>query len=1061
MGGSGRRGITAVAWNPEVATQLVTASEDDDNPVIMLWDLQQAHAPSKILSGHSKGILSLSWCGMDSELLLSCGKDNRTICWNPKTGEMVGEFPQNNNWAFDVQWSPRNPNLLSTASFDGKVSIYSLQSNYESESAPAEPAVNDPFAPPVVHHQPFSLKQPPKWYRRPVGATFGFGNKLVRFGRSAPSKPKQVSVNVISTDQELINRASKLEESINNDDFQQITEDNISTSKNDEDKFIWSILQMMLQDDFRTKLVDLLKEKKGIKPETPAESPEPESQETEAEKAQDGQEASEETQPTEDQVSNLFEGGSQNEAEDFFSKPIPTADVSESQDSTIQLPKVQDSPFSIGASEDGYKGTLVKHIIIGDFAGAVSVCMKEKLYADALIVAAAGGPELLLKVQSEIFEIRKDEGSYFRLLNGINTKDLTDVVHNADLSEWEIVLMMICNYSSGDDFEKYCSLLGQRLLKSDDAASSRNALLCFLASGKIHQAIPLFIKQQKSRDGEEQDSHTDFKNFEVLQDLVEQLTVFLRAINFVHPSFDTQNYNEDPNSQVIDSSLKALYDVYFEYAKYLTSQGCTQQASQILSRIPATYQKLDSSSYDQIAILKYQLYYLGLNSAVDQVPYFPFTESQITFPGEVVQSQSQTQPQAKTQTHRQAPVAQQSTYTQPAATATYDQTGYYDQTNTQSYYGQTAEQNTYANQGYQYQSTPSVPMPDYNSAYNTYNTYAQPSVPSIPTFPGMQDSTNHPQSHIYSTKDGGSWNDPPTDAFKKATKPPTSSSGSTPKPQAILSPFANASQPPMQPLSPQAQYGFGQANVPPPPPPNAAHAPTPMYARKPEAPRPGPATQQPIHPPQPVTRPNLPPPPQGPPSGFQPNQHAQRPPQQAHQPPQGFAPPPTGAQRPPQGFAPPPGPGPQQFHQPPPTRPVFSPPNPVQQSAPAPAPAAAPPRPKPATVDPSQIPPNNKPIYDILNGKLLHVKKAPLPPAVQKQVASVEKSLGSLFQIMSSKSLNPALVEPLIQISKSIEARDYPAALSLHSKLATDHYDKVGPWTSGIKFLINILKSTP
>ncbi|CAG8781927.1 9143_t:CDS:2, partial [Cetraspora pellucida] len=45
--GVGRRGITAVAWNPDMATQIITASEDDNNPVIVVWDVRNAHAPEK------------------------------------------------------------------------------------------------------------------------------------------------------------------------------------------------------------------------------------------------------------------------------------------------------------------------------------------------------------------------------------------------------------------------------------------------------------------------------------------------------------------------------------------------------------------------------------------------------------------------------------------------------------------------------------------------------------------------------------------------------------------------------------------------------------------------------------------------------------------------------------------------------------------------------------------------------------------------------------------------------------------------------------------------------
>lgn len=33
---------------------MVTASDDDANPVILMWDLRNASAPEKTLSGHSK-----------------------------------------------------------------------------------------------------------------------------------------------------------------------------------------------------------------------------------------------------------------------------------------------------------------------------------------------------------------------------------------------------------------------------------------------------------------------------------------------------------------------------------------------------------------------------------------------------------------------------------------------------------------------------------------------------------------------------------------------------------------------------------------------------------------------------------------------------------------------------------------------------------------------------------------------------------------------------------------------------------------------------------------------
>ncbi|KAJ7510254.1 hypothetical protein B0H11DRAFT_2216067 [Mycena galericulata] len=52
-------GMSNIKWHPDNPTCLVTASEDDQSPIIMLWDLRNARAPGKILTGHKKEILFL------------------------------------------------------------------------------------------------------------------------------------------------------------------------------------------------------------------------------------------------------------------------------------------------------------------------------------------------------------------------------------------------------------------------------------------------------------------------------------------------------------------------------------------------------------------------------------------------------------------------------------------------------------------------------------------------------------------------------------------------------------------------------------------------------------------------------------------------------------------------------------------------------------------------------------------------------------------------------------------------------------------------------------------
>lgn len=45
----------------------------------------------------------MSWCQQDPTILMSSAKDNRTICWDVHTTDILCELPTSNNWNFDVQ----------------------------------------------------------------------------------------------------------------------------------------------------------------------------------------------------------------------------------------------------------------------------------------------------------------------------------------------------------------------------------------------------------------------------------------------------------------------------------------------------------------------------------------------------------------------------------------------------------------------------------------------------------------------------------------------------------------------------------------------------------------------------------------------------------------------------------------------------------------------------------------------------------------------------------------------------------------------------------------------
>jgi protein transport protein SEC31 len=64
--------VSDIAWNPSQGLHLLTASADDRNPVLKLWDLRASTSmPLATLAGHTQGILKMAWCPHDEHLLLS------------------------------------------------------------------------------------------------------------------------------------------------------------------------------------------------------------------------------------------------------------------------------------------------------------------------------------------------------------------------------------------------------------------------------------------------------------------------------------------------------------------------------------------------------------------------------------------------------------------------------------------------------------------------------------------------------------------------------------------------------------------------------------------------------------------------------------------------------------------------------------------------------------------------------------------------------------------------------------------------------------------------------
>ncbi|KAM6120439.1 protein transport protein Sec31A isoform 5-T5 [Pterocles gutturalis] len=286
-----RMHCSSLAWHPDVATQMVLASEDDRLPVIQMWDLRFASSPLRVLESHTRGILAVAWSLADSELLLSCGKDAKILCSNPNTGEVLYELPTNTQWCFDIQWCPRNPAVLSAASFDGRISIYSIMGGsveglrqkqvdqLSSSFGNLDPfGTGQPLLPLQLPQQTapqsviLPLKKPPKWIRRPVGASFSFGGKLVSFENAKPQQQPgieqqqqqrhHVYVSQVVTEKEFLARSNQLQEAMQSEGFVSFCQKKIDTAQADFEKNVWAFLKVNFEEDSRVKYLELLGYKK-------------------------------------------------------------------------------------------------------------------------------------------------------------------------------------------------------------------------------------------------------------------------------------------------------------------------------------------------------------------------------------------------------------------------------------------------------------------------------------------------------------------------------------------------------------------------------------------------------------------------------------------------------------------------------------------------------------------------------------------------------------------------------------------------------------------------------
>nr|Q7SYD5.1 RecName: Full=Protein transport protein Sec31A; AltName: Full=SEC31-like protein 1; AltName: Full=SEC31-related protein A [Danio rerio]AAH54909.1 Sec31 homolog A (S. cerevisiae) [Danio rerio] len=556
---SNRMHCSGLAWNPEVATQLVLASEDDRMPVIQMWDLRFATSPLKVLENHTRGILAIAWSVADPELLLSCGKDNRILCWNPNTAEVLYELPTSTQWCFDIQWCPRNPAVLSAAAFDGHISIYSIMggsndnaNNLQADQLSSSFGNVDPFGtgktlPPLQLPQQTSpqstitpLKKPPKWIRRPVGASFAFGGKLVTLDNIKPTaqQPQQTAAHVVHisqvvTETDFIHRSNQLQTTLNAGNFLEYCQNKIETVQNEFERTVWSFLKVNFEEDARLKYLELLgyeKEELALKIAS----------------ALEGNCKPKEADMDKEEV--LAEEEAESDLDDI---PVNEEEPVVEETSNTEVPPAPASDaINLKVSQD-IDGLITQALLTGDYEAAVNLCLHDNRMADGIILAIAGGPELLAKTQRKYFS--KTESKISKLISAVVMKDWLDILETCDLQNWKEALAAVMTYAKPEEFSALCGLLGSRLESSEDVELQAQACLCYICAGTVEQLVSFWTKTQ--------DSCSPLS----LQELVEKVVVLQRAV-------------EKAQGAVPADMGALLAEKMNQYASLLASQGSLQTA---------------------------------------------------------------------------------------------------------------------------------------------------------------------------------------------------------------------------------------------------------------------------------------------------------------------------------------------------------------------------------------------------------------------------------------------------------------------------------------------------
>ncbi|XP_015414836.1 PREDICTED: protein transport protein Sec31B isoform X9 [Myotis davidii] len=500
-----------------------------DNGMLTLYSVTHILSPGKepVIAQrqkHTGAVRALDFNPFQGNLLASGASDSEIFIWDlnnlsvpmtPGSKSQYREQPPEDIKA--LSWNRQVQHILSSAHPSGKAVVWDLRKNEpiikvsdHSSRISSSFSRGQPLPPLQMPEQVTQaslippLKKTPKWMRRPAGVSFAFGGKLVTFG--LPSTPahqvpqpclRLVFISQVTTESEFLMRSAELQEALRSGNLLNYCQNKIQRASVQSEKMLWQFLKVTLEQDSRMQFLKLLGYSKD------------ELQKKVALWLKRDSGLGKSPQPTGDNLSSTRQQAFGSQASKH------TTEVSASSAFFDELVPQNMTPWEIPITEDT-DGLLSQALLLGELGPAVELCLKEERFADAIILAQAGGADLLKQTQERYLAKKKTRIS--SLLACVVRKNWKDMVCSCSLQNWREALALLLTYSGPETFPELCDILGTRMEQEGDRALTSEARLCYVCSGSVERLVECWAKCHQA------------SSPMALQDLMEKVMVLNRSL---------------------------------------------------------------------------------------------------------------------------------------------------------------------------------------------------------------------------------------------------------------------------------------------------------------------------------------------------------------------------------------------------------------------------------------------------------------------------------------------------------------------------------------------------